>query len=124
MKLLIDMNLSTEWAELLDAAGHEAVLWSSIGHPAAGDEDLIRWAAENGAIVLTDDLGFGITLVTAGLDEPSVIQLRSKDLRPSTLGSAVLRALEVYAVELSRGALLTIDPARARVRVLELGNEW
>ena len=40
-RLLVDMNLSTEWIPLLRAAGHEAVHWSEVGDPRAPDGDLM-----------------------------------------------------------------------------------
>ena len=55
--------------------------------------------------------------------KPSVIQLRSDDLRPSVLGKAVLTAIEEYAPELQRGVLVTVDPKRARFRLLDLGRD-
>jgi predicted nuclease of predicted toxin-antitoxin system len=123
MKVLIDMNLSTEWVELLNAGGHEAQHWSSLGQLDAGDDQLFERARHDRSVIPTNDLDFGIELVTRGWPDPSVIQLRSDDLRPSTLGRAVLRALDEHAQDLRRGVLITIDPRRARLRLLELGDE-
>jgi predicted nuclease of predicted toxin-antitoxin system len=47
-RLLVDMNLSTEWIPLLRAAGHEAVHWSEVGDPRAPDTALMQWAMANG----------------------------------------------------------------------------
>ncbi|HZY68250.1 MAG TPA: DUF5615 family PIN-like protein, partial [Devosia sp.] len=88
MKVLIDMNLPTDWIELLRANGHEAEHWSSVGRADGGDDLLIEYASAKGHIILTNDLDFGISLVTRGSSKPSVIQLRADDLRPSTLGGA------------------------------------
>jgi hypothetical protein len=33
-RILVDMNLSTEWISLLQAAGHQAVHWSDVGRSA------------------------------------------------------------------------------------------
>jgi predicted nuclease of predicted toxin-antitoxin system len=82
MNVLIDMNLSPEWADLLRQAGHGAMHWSALGPAAAGDDELIASALATGSVILTNDLDFGITLITEGLDRPSVMQLRSDDLRP------------------------------------------
>jgi predicted nuclease of predicted toxin-antitoxin system len=40
-RLLVDMNLSTEWIPLLRADGHEAVHWSEVGDPRAPDTALM-----------------------------------------------------------------------------------
>lgn len=122
MKVLIDMNLSVDWVKLLVEHGHVAEHWQSLGDPGAGDDQLIAQAQRDGSAILTNDLDFGIELVTKRLSKPSVIQLRSDDLRPSTLGGAVLSAINEHALELERGVLITVDPRRSRFRLLQLGE--
>jgi predicted nuclease of predicted toxin-antitoxin system len=64
MKVLVDMNLSPDWARFLAEAGFEAVHWSNVGSKSATDSELMQWAAENDHIILTADLDFGaMTLV-------------------------------------------------------------
>lgn len=46
-RLLIDMNLSTEWLPRLHAAGHMAVHWLEVGDPRAPDTALMEWAVAN-----------------------------------------------------------------------------
>jgi predicted nuclease of predicted toxin-antitoxin system len=123
MKVLIDMNLSTEWVELLVAQGHEASQWAAVGAPDAGDEELFEWAVAEGAAILTNDLDFGIELITKGRSEPSVIQLRAGDLRPSTLGGAVSAAIANYTQQLEQGVLITVDAKRSRIRLLMLRED-
>jgi predicted nuclease of predicted toxin-antitoxin system len=123
MKVLIDMNLSTQWVELLVAHGHEASHWAAVGAPEAGDDELLEWAVTEGAAILTNDLDFGIELVTRGRSKPSVIQLRSDDLRPATLGGAVLAAIEKCTEEVELGALITVDAKRSRIRILTLRED-
>ncbi|MFP4087231.1 MAG: DUF5615 family PIN-like protein [Desulfobacteraceae bacterium] len=43
MKIVIDMNLSPHWVQLLVKAGHEAVHWSEVGAPNASDRDIMAW---------------------------------------------------------------------------------
>ena len=57
-RLLVDMNLSTEWIPLLKAAGHDAVHWSDVGDPRAHDNELMVWAQARGYAVFTHDLDF------------------------------------------------------------------
>ena len=78
------------------------------------------WAAEHGAIVLTNDLDFGIALATANTEKPSVVQIRGDDLRPASIGKQVVQALRQMHAELAEGALITIDPKRTRLRLLPL----
>ena len=48
---------------------------------------------------------------------PSVLQLRSDLLSTEKIGSSVLAAIEEAGEELARGALISIDTARARLRL-------
>jgi predicted nuclease of predicted toxin-antitoxin system len=120
MKILIDMNLSPRWVGFLVEAGFEAVHWSKVGPGDAHDSDVMQWAAKHDYIVLTSDLDFGAILAaTQGL-RPSVLQLRSDFLGPDLIGATVLAAIRQTRQELSSGALVSIDAARARLRVLPL----
>ncbi len=60
MKILVDMNLSTQWVSFFVQNGHEAVHWSTIGRADAADEELFEDALSNDRI-LTNDLGFGLS---------------------------------------------------------------
>jgi predicted nuclease of predicted toxin-antitoxin system len=120
MKILVDMNLSPGWVNFLVRAGFEAVHWSKVGSIDAHDSDVMRWAAEHGHIVLTNDLDFGAILAANKGLAPSVLQLRSDILSPDSIGPAVLAAIRQAQEELSRGALVSIDITRARLRVLPL----
>lgn len=123
MKLLVDMNLSPRWVTALQAAGVEARHWSTIGASTAPDEDVLSWAAANGFVLLTHDLDFGTVLAFTGAVTPSVIQIRSDDLRPEMLASRVAATVGQLAQTLADGALVTIEPARERVRILPLRRD-
>ena len=118
MKFVVDMNLSPAWVELLNSARHDAVHWSHVGRNDASDPEIMQWAAENGRVIITSDLDFGAILAGSGDRHPSVIQLRSEDLRPAQVGATVLAAVSVAKADLEAGALLTIDAARSRLHVL------
>jgi predicted nuclease of predicted toxin-antitoxin system len=120
MKILIDMNLSPNWAGFLKSAGVDALHWSEVGLAYAPDSALMSWAAEHGFIVLTNDLDFGIALAMANTEKPSVVQIRGDDLRPASIGNQVMLALRQLQAELEEGALVTIDPKRTRLRLLPL----
>ena len=120
MKLLIDMNLSPRWVAHLASAGHEALHWSQIGDPGAPDAAIMRYARENGFVVLTQDLDFGAILAATSSREPSVVQIRAENLSPDVIGAAVVIALRQMESELQAGALLTVDPSRTRLTLLPL----
>jgi predicted nuclease of predicted toxin-antitoxin system len=123
MKLLVDMNLSPRWVKTLIDAGIEASHWSSLGAANAPDADIMAFARANGYVVLTHDLDFSAILAATQDAKPSVVQIRAEDVRPETVGRTLIEALRQMAVELEEGALLTIDPARTRLRVLPLRSK-
>jgi predicted nuclease of predicted toxin-antitoxin system len=43
MKLLVDMNLSPRWVDLLTRSQFEAVHWSSVGSPHALDQEIMAY---------------------------------------------------------------------------------
>ena len=120
MKILVDMNLSPAWAALLNAGGHEALHWQSVGNPSASDATLLAWARNNGFVVFTNDLDFGTILAATSTRSPGVVQLRGKDIAPQSAGMYLLAALARYAPDLEKGALLTIDQERCRIRMLPI----
>ena len=58
--ILVDMNLSPDWVAFLQSHGHTAVHWSTVGDIRALDPEIMEWARNNGHIVLTHDLDFGL----------------------------------------------------------------
>jgi predicted nuclease of predicted toxin-antitoxin system len=77
MKLLVDMNLSPRWTELLHDAGWEAVHWSAVGKFNAPDSEVMAYAAQHDYVVLTLDLDFSAILPATHGEKPSVVQIRT-----------------------------------------------
>lgn len=120
MKLLIDMNLSPRWAADLTTAGHEAWHWSQVGDIHATDAEIMAWARANDAIVLTHDLDFTTILALTRGNGPSVVQLRAQNILPDAISATIVQLLADHASALAAGAILTVDHAHARVRLLPL----
>jgi predicted nuclease of predicted toxin-antitoxin system len=120
LRILIDMNLSPMWTEVLERHGWQAVHWSTVGDPRAPDGVIMQWAQENGYIVFTHDLDFGAILAATQARGTSVIQLRAQDILGERLQKIVCTALELYRSQLEAGALIVVDEARSRVRILPL----
>ena len=118
MKILVDMNLSPSWVDKLNGGGFEATHWSRTGNPRAPDRDVLGWARSHGYVVFTHDPDFGAILAATGAAGPSVVQVRAQNVTPAHLAPIVLIALRQYRAQLEEGALMTIDEARNRVRIL------
>lgn len=122
MRILIDMNLSPRWVEVLRQAGWETEHWVDVGDPRAPDRSIMDWARESGYIVFTHDLDFGTALALTYAQGPSVIQVRAQNVSPVHLSDVVVEAIRQCERHLLAGALVTIDEARTRVRVLPIGR--
>ncbi len=118
MKILLDMNLSPDWEEFIKRGGWEAIHWLSVGDPRAADKTIMEWARENGFSVFTHDLDFGTILTVTHAQKPSVIQVRTQDVMPQTLGTRMLQILRDYEPFLEKGAIVTVDEDKSRVHIL------
>jgi predicted nuclease of predicted toxin-antitoxin system len=120
VKLLVDMNLSPRWVDRLARHGFEAVHWSTIAAATAPDVEILTWANEHAFVLITNDLDFSAILAASGGASPSVVQIRTQDLLSDVVVSIVAKALDAHREDIERGALLSIDEAGTRVRVLPL----
>lgn len=120
IKVLVDVNLSPAWTAMLATKGIEAVHWTAVGDPRAPDDELLRYARERGYVVFTHDLDFGTLLALTRAHGPSVIQVRAQNVLPDAIGDLVVRVLTEQAAALESGALVTVDPNAARVRLLPI----
>ena len=63
---------------------------------------------------------FSAILAINHYHKPSVIQIRSGDISPALVGQLVINALLAATAEIEKGALITIDLKKTRLRVLPL----
>ena len=120
MKILIDMNLSPRWTDLFSSHNIEAVHWSSIGKANASDAEIIAYAKAKNFTIFTHDLDFSSILAISQNDKPSVVQIRNGDINPVVSAQLVINALLTAADEIEKGALVTIDLNKTRLRILPL----
>ncbi|HEY2412497.1 MAG TPA: DUF5615 family PIN-like protein [Pirellulaceae bacterium] len=120
LSLVVDMNLSPDWIQALVQHGYTAVHWSSVGSPRAADAMIMAWAAANHYAVFTHDLDFGTILAMTHASAPSVIQLRTRNVLPDHCLNLLIAALQQHHDDLRSGALIVVDEASARVRVLPI----
>lgn len=116
------MNLSPGWVGFLRGEGFEATHWSEVGDPRAPDPTIMAWARDHGGVVVTQDVGFSVLVALAHRTGPSVVLLRAQDVFPVAIGSTLVRVLREQADQLERGAIVTLDEAGARVRILPIGT--
>lgn len=119
MKILIDMNISPQWVQVFQKHGFQSVHWSAVGEPRATDRSIMDWARTNGFIVFTHDLDFGAILAATQAESPSVIQVRTQNVLPTHLEDLLIGVLRFESI-LEAGALIVVNEARSRARILPL----
>ena len=120
IKIIIDMNLPPSLVSILENEGWEALHWSSIGDPGATDSEIMRYAKKGGYVVLTHDLHFGAILAATGWKTPSVIQIRTQDVFPESIGNMIIATIHQFLDDIKKGALISVDESRSRARILPI----
>ena len=88
------MNLSPQWESVFEKANWESAHWSQLGVPTAPDSEIFGYAKDKGFVVFTHDLDFGSLLFHTSASRPSVVQLRSENAHPLTMGKCVVAAIQ------------------------------
>ena len=104
----------------MTSADFKAAHWSAFGAFNTTDPELMAYAAQHGYVVVTHDLDFGAILAASGTKAPSVVQIRTNNLKVKAITHLLVVALKQSARMLEQGALLILDTSRSRVRVLSL----
>jgi predicted nuclease of predicted toxin-antitoxin system len=120
MRILLDMNLTPLWCDVLTRAGYEVKHWTHVGRPDAPDLEILDFARAGNWVVITQDLDFGSLLALRGDDLPSVIQIRAHATLPSDIEQRLLDAIEATSSYVAVGALVTLTPSDLRVTVLPI----
>ena len=116
------MNLSPEWVKIFKTSGWEASHWSEVGNPRAKDIEIMQWAKKHQFVVFTHDLDFGMLLALTQAEGPSVIQVRTQDVTPGAMGVFFVQVLRKFEKILDEGALVVVDEASARARILPFSS--
>jgi predicted nuclease of predicted toxin-antitoxin system len=120
MKVLVDANLTPFWVDFLQSAGVEAVHWWKVGSGDARDEELLEWAVEHDAAILTGDGDFSQLLALHWLIRPSVIYLRTNERNPEGPGAWVVAACKSISGQTQSGMIVSINDRGSRVRSLPI----
>ena len=123
LKFLIDNALPQQLADLLVAAGYDAVHVRAYAMQAATDEKIIARAREEDRIVVSADSDFSTILAAQEAESPSFILFREPDLMVAQdYCSRLLPALRILEAELVSGCVAVFRRGRLRVRRLPLSE--
>ena len=113
MKILLDTCISPRTRDELVVAGHE-VAWAGDWPADPGDDEILEAARRDSRILITLDKDFGEIAVAFGREHAGIVRLVDIPVRRQAF--SCIQALAHYADELLKGALVTVEPGRVRVR--------
>ena len=93
MKLFLDENLSPQHAAELRTEGHDAVAVIEVGLSGATDEQVLRFAVENGRVLITLDADFANVMRFPPEQTLGVIRLKVHPATEERIRLAIRRAL-------------------------------
>jgi predicted nuclease of predicted toxin-antitoxin system len=120
MKILIDMNLSPKFMDVLINNGIDTTHWTKIGAPNAKDTEVMEYASNNNCIIMTCDLDFNVILSITHDLKPSVVLIRAQRINAEQDGGWIAALLKENADALDKGAILVVDYKKFRLRLLPL----
>ena len=120
MKLLADLHIAPRTVAFLRAQGHDVVRAGDVLSATATDVQLVAFARAEQRTVLTQDLDFSAIVALSGESSPSILSLRLESSRIESVNTCLDQALRTLEAELSRGALVTVEEGRIRIRTLPI----
>ena len=123
MHFLADMGLSLRVVEWLRRRGHDVVHLRDQGLQRMPDEEIFAKATAERRVVLTFDLDFGEIVAHLRATRTSVVVFRLRDARPQSVIARLEVVLKESASALDRGAIISVEDERHRVRLLPIGGE-
>jgi predicted nuclease of predicted toxin-antitoxin system len=120
MKLLLDQGTPRSTAALLREAGIDAVHAGEAGLATAADSEVLNVARADGRTVVTLDADFHALLALSGATAPSVVRIRIEGLKAEAVARLVSAVLARWRDDLERGAVVTVQASRQRMRRLPL----
>jgi predicted nuclease of predicted toxin-antitoxin system len=117
------MCVDVRVAEWLRKKGYDATHLRDQGLHRMPNGDIFEKAVQEDRIVITFDLDFGeIAALTAGR-KASVILFRLKNTRTSNVIERLSAVIGGFAAALEKGAIITVEETRYRVRYFPVGTE-
>lgn len=123
MRFLADAGISPKTVEFLRRGGHDVVHVRELAMHRATDRQVADKARVDGRILLTFDLDFGAVLALGVVDRPSVVIFRLSDERADAVNGRLGAVLSEQGEALEVGALVLVEDARYRIRLLPIRAE-
>ena len=119
MNVLLDTCVWGGAKAELQAAGHD-VFWTGDLAQDPGDEDILAQALREERVLVTLDKDFGELAIRRGLPHRGIVRLVNLAARQQ--GPVCQQILAKYGDELIRGAIITVEAGRVRIRPPDIGG--
>jgi predicted nuclease of predicted toxin-antitoxin system len=113
VKVLLDTCVWGGARAALVAAGHD-VVWSGEWSSDPGDDEILASAHGDGRVLVTLDKDFGELAIARGRPHSGIVRLVG--ISAAQQGPSTASVLQTHAAELQRGAIITVEPGRLRIR--------
>lgn len=123
MRFLADMGVSQRVVAWLCEQGHDARHLREENLHRFPNGEIFQKALAEERIILTFDLDFAEIAALSGGKAASVIVFRLRNARASNVVARLATALDGLQQELARGAVVTVEDSRYRVRALPVGRD-
>lgn len=120
MKVVLDMNMSTQLAAWLCGRGMDALHWHQLGAGDAADEDILAWCRSHAACLVSQDADFARLLFQSQASQPSVIHVRDCDPVALLTWERILALLRGQSKNIEAGCLFVLTPRQVRLRRLPI----
>jgi predicted nuclease of predicted toxin-antitoxin system len=118
MFLLLDQGIPRATTDLLRASGIAVQHVGEIGLDRADDAEILQYAIDHDAVIVTHDSDFHAMLAHQNVTSPSVIRLRDPKLRHDVVAPMLASVWHRHQPELKKGAAVSIIGKQVRLRQL------
>ncbi len=122
MRFLVDMGLDVRVVSWLREQGHDAVHLRDEGLQRLPNGEIFKKAIVERRVVLTVDLDFGEIAALARGEMTSVVVFRLHNMRTAHVIQRLSATLPNCSDALERGAIVTVEEGRHRIRSLPIGE--
>jgi predicted nuclease of predicted toxin-antitoxin system len=116
VKLILDENLSPQHAVELRIEGHDAIAVPEVGLSGANDEEILRFAVENGRVLVTLDADFANVMRFPPERTLGVVRLKVHPATEERIRQTIRRALLFLRNIDIAGRLAVVDDDKIRIR--------
>lgn len=118
LKFIADVHISPYTISSLQKKGYQITRITEYLPSTASDVEIIEFAIQHSAVIITQDLDFSALISQSGLSQPSVVSLRIGNVKPEVVTQKLQQVLPQIEPELAAGAIVSVEENRFRIRKL------